>query len=131
MTVQLQQSINDAVEPTFTQRIAEFVVNIIGNLWFIIAQTIGICLWVCLNYVHIVKFDPYPFILLNLVLSLQAAYMAPMILMAQVRQGESDRRTLNHDHVLDIDTNERMQRIERRLDEVVARLNENLTSRVN
>jgi uncharacterized membrane protein len=102
------------------QRAAEAVASGVGSWKFIILQSCGIIAWITINATGSLKpWDPYPFILMNLMLSLQAAYTAPMILMSQNRQGEKDRRILYGDYDLDQSTNEalleslgRMKRIE-------------------
>jgi len=78
---------------TFGQRVADGVANYMGSWPFIILQTVLVALWMILNIVaYIQHWDPYPFILLNLLFSTQAAYAAPIIMMAQNRQSERDRR---------------------------------------
>ncbi|MGE5541096.1 MAG: DUF1003 domain-containing protein [Bacillota bacterium] len=74
------------------QKIADGLANLMGSWPFIIAQTIIIICWVVFNLVAFMKhWDPYPFILLNLLFSTQAAYAAPIIMMSQNRQAERDR----------------------------------------
>jgi uncharacterized membrane protein len=73
-------------------RAAESVARFFGSPIYILAQTAGVVVWITLNAVGIVyHWDPYPFILLNLAFSTQAAYAAPLILLAQTRQAERDR----------------------------------------
>jgi uncharacterized membrane protein len=77
---------------TFGQRIADAVANGMGSWTFIIWQTIFVIIWMVLNVMGFVyHWDVYPFILLNLIFSTQAAYAAPIIMMAQNRQSERDR----------------------------------------
>jgi len=77
---------------TVGQRLADWVANGMGSWRFIIWQTIFVLLWMSLNVVgFIYHWDAYPFILLNLIFSTQAAYAAPIIMMSQNRQGERDR----------------------------------------
>jgi uncharacterized membrane protein len=80
-------------------KIADGVVATMGSWTFIIIQSIALAIWVLLNLVaaHL-RWDPYPFILLNLMLSFQAAYAAPIIMMSQNRQAEIDRRDAKHDY---------------------------------
>lgn len=74
------------------QRVADGTARTIGSWTFIIAQTVLVALWVVLNVTAWVRrWDPYPFILLNLMFSVQAAYAGPVIMMAQNRQAERDR----------------------------------------
>jgi uncharacterized membrane protein len=73
-------------------RAAEKTARFFGTPQYIIGQTIVVALWVILNAVALIShWDPYPFILLNLGFSLQAAYAAPLILLAQTRQADRDK----------------------------------------
>lgn len=76
---------------TFAQRAADGVAALVGSWRFILVQSLVLALWIVANLGH-ARWDPYPFILLNLVLSFQAAYAAPIIMMSQNRQAEIDRR---------------------------------------
>jgi uncharacterized membrane protein len=79
-------------ESSFGQHLADSVAKGMGSWRFIIIQTIIVILWMVLNIVAFVgHWDVYPFILLNLVFSTQAAYAAPIIMMAQNRQSDRDR----------------------------------------
>jgi uncharacterized membrane protein len=72
-------------------RAAEAAARFFGTPQYIVAQTLAVVAWIALNSVAFVhEWDPYPFILLNLVFSTQAAYAAPLILLAQTRQAERD-----------------------------------------
>src|SRR5256885_2030532 len=70
---------------------AEAFARFFGTPVFLIAQTIVVLFWIGLNLAGVVKFDLYPFILLNLAFSLQSAYAAPLILLAQTRQSDRDK----------------------------------------
>jgi uncharacterized membrane protein len=70
---------------------AEAFARFFGTPKFLIGQTIFVLLWMFANIIGWVKFDLYPFILLNLAFSLQAAYAAPLILLAQTRQADRDK----------------------------------------
>lgn len=70
---------------------AESFARFFGTPLFLIAQTTVVVIWIMLNVIGVVKFDLYPFILLNLAFSLQAAYAAPLILLAQTRQADRDK----------------------------------------
>jgi uncharacterized membrane protein len=77
---------------SFGNKIADAVANGMGSWTFIIVQTILVFVWMSLNLIgYIQHWDPYPFILLNLLFSTQAAYAAPIIMMSQNRQNERDR----------------------------------------
>lgn len=70
---------------------AEAFARFFGTPTFLVAQTIIVAIWIAINVVHLWVFDEYPFILLNLAFSLQAAYAAPLILLAQTRQADRDK----------------------------------------
>ena len=70
---------------------AESFARFFGTPIFLIGQTLVVMVWICLNIFGYTKFDVYPFILLNLAFSLQAAYAAPLILLAQTRQADRDK----------------------------------------
>lgn len=74
------------------ERMADAVATYVGSWRFVIGQSILLVGWIIFNVVSGHRVDPYPFILLNLLLSFQAAYTAPIILMSQNRQGEIDRK---------------------------------------
>jgi uncharacterized membrane protein len=88
---------------TFGQKIADRVATGMGSWTFIIIQTIAVMCWITLNIIALVAhWDPYPFILLNLLFSVQAAYAAPIIMMAQNRQAERDRIQAEADYETNI-----------------------------
>src|SRR5438477_5260669 len=70
---------------------AEAFARFFGTPVFLVAQTLIVTVWIILNALGITHFDVYPFILLNLAFSLQAAYAAPLILLAQTRQADRDK----------------------------------------
>ena len=70
---------------------AEGFARVFGTPTFLIAQTVVVAIWIALNVAGVTSFDVYPFILLNLAFSLQAAYAAPLILLAQTRQADRDK----------------------------------------
>src|SRR5260221_13409201 len=76
---------------------AENFARFFGTPVFLIGQTIFVTIWIVLNIVGLVDFDLYPFILLNLAFSLQAAYAAPLILLAQTRQADRDKALADAD----------------------------------
>ena len=77
-------------------RVADAVTSFMGSWRFLILQTIVVILWITGNIVLLFHFDAYPFILLNLAFSTQAAYAAPLILLAGNRQSLRDRMMLEH-----------------------------------
>lgn len=70
---------------------AEAFARFFGTPFFLVAQTLVVGVWIVLNVAGLTHFDLYPFILLNLAFSLQAAYAAPLILLAQTRQADRDK----------------------------------------
>jgi len=70
---------------------AEAFARFFGTPRFLISQTLIVGVWIAVNAAHVVQFDLYPFILLNLAFSTQAAYAAPLILLAQTRQADRDK----------------------------------------
>ncbi|MBC7815537.1 MAG: DUF1003 domain-containing protein [Planctomycetaceae bacterium] len=84
---------------TLGQRASDLVAKTAGSWKFIIWQSCLLLIWVALNIVSMIQhWDPYPFILMNLLLSLQAAYTAPIIMMSQNRQAQRDRIEAHHDY---------------------------------
>ena len=78
------------------ERIADKVTGFLGSWRFIVIQSVIVLVWVAGNVFLLFHFDPYPFILLNLAFSTQAAYAAPLILLAGNRASIRDRMTLEH-----------------------------------
>jgi len=70
---------------------AEAFARFFGTPTFLVAQTVIVAIWIGINVAGVTQFDLYPFILLNLAFSLQAAYAAPLILLAQTRQADRDK----------------------------------------
>jgi uncharacterized membrane protein len=89
---------------TFGQRVADKVATFGGSWTFIISFGVFILLWISANVVLLLEkgFDPYPFILLNLILSCIAALQAPVIMMSQNRQEEKDRERAKNDYMVNL-----------------------------
>jgi uncharacterized membrane protein len=83
-------------EPPLGARVADAATAFIGSWKFIVLQTVIVVIWIVGNVYLWFNFDPYPFILLNLAFSTQAAYAAPLILLAGNRAARRDRLTLEH-----------------------------------
>jgi uncharacterized membrane protein len=85
-------------EATPGERLADRMASFLGSWKFIISQTIFMVAWVIFNIVAVLKlrWDPYPFIFLNLILSFQATYAGPILLLAANRAAKKDRLTLEH-----------------------------------
>ncbi len=100
----------------FGDRIADAVANGMGSWTFIIWQTVIVVMWMILNVVGIVQhWDVYPFILLNLIFSTQAAYSAPIIMMAQNRQNQRDREQALHDYETNIEAKKEIEALQAQL----------------
>jgi len=83
--------------------VADWFARTVGSWRFIIIQSFVLGIWIILNFVaFFYHWDPYPFILLNLVLSFQAAYAAPIIMMSQNRQSEIDRKHAEYDYRINV-----------------------------
>jgi uncharacterized membrane protein len=86
---------------TLAQRAADILAAAVGSWMFIAIQSVFLVVWVVLNIAAwTYRWDPYPFILMNLALSLQAAYTAPIIMMSQNRQADRDRLEAHNDYEL-------------------------------
>jgi uncharacterized membrane protein len=95
---------------TFGQRTADWVAGTMGSWAFIIAQSLALLLWIVLNVIGWIKhWDPYPFILMNLMLSMQAAYAAPIIMMSQNRQAARDRLEAHNDYLINLKAEEEIK----------------------
>lgn len=103
----------------FGQRLADKVANGMGSWRFIIIQTLLVILWMGLNVLGFVNhWDVYPFILLNLLFSTQAAYAAPIIMMAQNRQNERDRVQAKADYQTNLDAKMEIETLQITLDAI-------------
>ena len=101
---------------TYGQRIADKVATGMGSWRFIIIQTAIVILWMILNIVGLMyHWDPYPFILLNLLFSTQAAYAAPIIMMAQNRQNDRDRIQAMEDFKTNVEAKKEIEELQVRL----------------
>ena len=121
------RNVNEVEEEqlTFGQRVADKVADTIGSWPFIIVQSIILITWIILNFfgwIH--RWDPYPFILLNLMLSFQAAYAGPVIMMSQNRQAAKDRLAAEIDHEVNTKAELEIGNLIRRLDELEKTMDE-------
>jgi len=95
---------------TVGQRASDKIATIVGSWKFIILQSIFLFCWGVLNVTaYINHWDPYPFILMNLFLSLQAAYTAPILMMSQNRMAEKDRIEAHNDYEVNLKTEEEVR----------------------
>src|SRR5580700_5413470 len=108
------------------QQIADRVAATMGSWTFIIIQTTILLFWIVLNVTaYVQRWDPYPFILLNLALSFQAAYAAPFIMMSQNRQQDIDRKEAENDYQINIKAELEIELLHQKIDAL--RENEVLT----
>jgi uncharacterized membrane protein len=104
---------------TLGQKIADQVATTMGSWRFIIIQSFLLTVWIVLNVTAFIqKWDPYPFILLNLALSFQAAYAAPFIMMAQNRQQDIDRLEAANDYKINIKAELEIELLHQKIDEL-------------
>jgi uncharacterized membrane protein len=114
---------------TLGQRIADTVAATMGSWRFIIIQSTVLLLWITLNVTAWIEhWDPYPFILLNLALSFQAAYAAPFIMMSQNRQSAKDRLAAEIDHQVNSKAEIGVGLLLRRLDELEQTMHQHQTA---
>jgi uncharacterized membrane protein len=108
------RNVNEMIEEELTlgQRASDRVASIVGSWPFIVIQSALLLLWATLNVTAWIKqWDPYPFILMNLFLSLQAAYTAPVIMMSQNRQAMKDRIEAHNDFLINQKAEEEIRAI--------------------
>lgn len=106
---------------TFGQRLADKIATFGGSWTFILSFLFFIFLWICVNvFLHTQKtFDPYPFILLNLILSCLAALQAPVIMMSQNRQEEKDRERSRNDYMINLKSELEIRMLHEKMDHLI------------
>lgn len=104
--------------------LADIIAEFGGSWTFIIGFCVILVTWALYNLLSVSPFDPYPFIFLNLILSTLAAFQAPIIMMSQNRQNEKDRKLLNEDYRLGLETVQQLKDMNRQLRELVRLLEE-------
>jgi uncharacterized membrane protein len=114
-----QSATSSDIGLTTGQKIADGVAATMGSWRFIILQSAILMCWIVLNVTAFVeKWDPYPFILLNLALSFQAAYAAPFIMMSQNRQQEIDRKAAQNDYQINIKAELEIELLHQKIDQL-------------
>jgi uncharacterized membrane protein len=104
---------------TAGQRIADTVASNMGSWRFIIIQSAILLVWIILNVTaYVQQWDPYPFILLNLALSFQAAYAAPFIMMSQNRQQDIDRKAAETDYQINVKAELEIELLHQKIDKL-------------
>jgi uncharacterized membrane protein len=103
----------------FGPRIADAVASVMGSWTFIIVQSAILIGWIMANLVGAMRsWDPYPFILLNLALSFQAAYAAPVIMMSQNRQQDIDRKAAENDYRINVKAELEIELLHEKIDDL-------------
>src|SRR5712672_385991 len=121
-----------AADLTVGQRIADAVAATMGSWTFIIIQSVILLIWIILNITaYVQQWDPYPFILLNLALSFQAAYAAPFIMMSQNRQQDIDRKAAENDFQVNIKAELEIELLHHKIDQLREEEVLSLTKAVN
>jgi uncharacterized membrane protein len=116
---------------TLGQKIADTVAATMGSWRFIIIQSAILMVWIVLNVTaYVQQWDPYPFILLNLTLSFQAAYAAPFIMMSQNRQQDVDRKCAENDYKINVKAELEIELLHQKIDELREKEVLNLTETV-
>lgn len=113
---------------TFGQRVADKVATFGGSWTFIISFMVFLSLWIFSNIYFLANkgFDPYPFILLNLILSCIAALQAPIIMMSQNRQEEKDRERAKKDFYVNLKAEQEIRLLQEKLDHILEHQHEEL-----
>ncbi|MBK8886499.1 MAG: DUF1003 domain-containing protein [Saprospiraceae bacterium] len=123
----LSENIQDEIEAelTFGQRLADKVATFGGSWAFIITFFTFILIWMIINiwFLATSPFDPYPFILLNLILSCLAAIQAPIIMMSQNRQEQKDRQRGEHDYKINLKAELEIKLLSEKIDHLLAHQN--------
>lgn len=126
----LSENIQDEIESKLTtgQYVADKVAAFGGSWTFIIAFFLFILLWMFVNAFYLINkgFDPYPFILLNLILSCLAAIQAPIIMMSQNRQEQKDRIRAEHDYKINLKAELEIKLLSEKIDHLLIHQNKKL-----
>lgn len=124
METQVTRNVNQIMESelTFGERLSDSFAEFIGSWTFIIIFTVGLIVWILLNVYEILfkPVDPYPFILLNLILSCIAAIQAPVIMMSQGRQSTKDRIAADLDYKINLKAELQIEEIQEKIDRISA-----------
>ena len=108
---------------TLGERMADHIPRIVGSWHFLIIQSMLLTAWLAMNVTaYIQHWDPYPFILLNLCLSFQAAYTAPIIMMSQNREAQIDRAKLEYYYEVNLKQELEIELLQQKMDVLLAHL---------
>lgn len=104
---------------TKKDRLSDIITSFVGSWSFIIFQTFFFIFWITLNFIGIEqKWDPYPFVFLNLVIALETVYTSPLILMSQNRQENRDRARDDADYEADVASEQNTEKIIEKIDQL-------------
>lgn len=128
LTDKIADSGDESVTLTFGQKIADKVAAFGGSWTFILSFCFFLFLWIAINVVwfHNQGFDPYPYILLNLILSCVAALQAPIIMMSQNRQEEKDRARSKNDYMINLKSELEIRMLHEKIDHLIMHQQEEL-----
>lgn len=128
LTDKIADSGDESVTLTFGQKIADKVAAFGGSWTFILSFCFFLFLWIAINVVwfHNQGFDPYPYILLNLILSCVAALQAPIIMMSQNRQEEKDRARSKSDYMINLKSELEIRMLHEKIDHLIMHQQEEL-----
>lgn len=118
----MRKNIDIRESRTLSQSLSDAIASTVGSWKFVIFQSCFIILWLFLNSFSRLHWDVYPFILLNLVLSFQAAYTAPIIMMSQNRQAERDRQRAEADYQINVLAEREIETILTQLEKIDAKM---------
>ena len=117
---------NNECKESFGERASDRLSSLAGSWTFVIGFTLLLLVWITVNTVLAAKsFDPYPFILLNLVFSCVSAIQAPLIMMSQKRQDEKDRRRSENDYKINLKCEILLKNMHYKLDRIIECIDEN------
>lgn len=122
---------NNHHKNNFGQRISDRVAATVGSWKFILFQTLFFSTWIILNASGILTWDSHPFIFLTLLLGIQAAYTAPIILMSQNRTEERDQRKAEMDFQMDKKAEREIEEMQKQLNRIENKLEKNLNNPTN
>lgn len=126
----LSENIQDEIETqlSFGQKVADLVASFGGSWTFIITFFLFILIWIVINIWFLMSkpFDPYPFILLNLILSCLAAIQAPIIMMSQNRQEQKDRIRAEHDYKINLKAELEIKLLSEKMDHLLVQQSKKL-----
>ena len=118
-----QENFFITAQKTLSQKSADILTKFVGSWGFIFVSAIFVTVWTALNiYGWVNAWDPYPFILLNLFLSILAAIQAPIILMSQNRQNEKDRSRTEYDYAVNRKAEKLIEEVKKQINRIEKKL---------